>query len=306
MIDKNAMALFVKVVENNSFSKAARREGVPVSTVSRKIMDLEKALDVRLLERSTRKLRLTEIGQDYFERCRLGLDEFEAANLLITDQQKEVSGRLRISVPPSLSDIIIVPMVEGFQKQYPKVIVQCLVTDRRVDHFSDGVDLSLRVGELTDSSLVSRRLLRYRSVLVASPDYLEKAGMPKHPSELPVHGLVAFSRWDTTVRWDLKKGEKTERVTIQPQIAINDYSGIQRAVIDGLGISEIPSIICGPALKDGRLVEVMPEWQFAPTMIAAIYPSNRNLSRVVRLFRDFCIERFPSLAPTATPVKKYS
>ena len=102
-IDKNAMALFVKVVENNSFSKAARREGVPVSTVSRKVMDLEKALDVRLLERSTRKLRLTETGQDYYERCRRGLEEFEAANLLITDQQAEVSGRLRISVPPSLS-----------------------------------------------------------------------------------------------------------------------------------------------------------------------------------------------------------
>jgi len=298
-IDKNAMALFVKVVENNSFSKAARREGVPVSTVSRKIMDLEKALDVRLLERSTRKLRLTETGQDYYERCRRGLEEFEAANLLITDQQAEVSGRLRISVPPSLSDVIIIPMIKAFQEEYPKVIVQCLVTDRRVDHISDGVDLSLRVGELRDSSLVARRLLRYRAVLVASPGYLAWAGVPKHPSELPLHGLVAFSQWDTTVRWDLEKGEETEKVEIEPQIAINDYASIQRAVIDGRGISEIPSIVCGMALKDGSLVEVMPDWQFAPTTIAAIYPSNRNLSRVVRLFRDFCVERFPSMAPNA-------
>jgi DNA-binding transcriptional LysR family regulator len=299
MIDRNAMALFVKVVENNSFSQAARREGVPVSTVSRKIMDLEKTLGVRLLERSTRKLRLTEIGQDYYERCRRGLEEFDAANLLITDQQKEVSGRLRISTPPSLSDIIIIPMVEAFQNEYPKVIVQCLVTDRHVDHFSDGVDLSLRVGEFGDSSLVARRLLRYRSVLVAAPEYLEKAGTPRHPTELPLHGLVAFSRWDTTVRWDFVKGTETEKIEIKPRVAINDYLGIQRAVIDGLGISEIPSIICGMALKDGRLVEVMPDWQFAPTTIAAIYPSNRNLSRVVRLFRDFCVEQFPRLVPTA-------
>ncbi len=261
-------------------------------------MDLEKPLDVRLLERSTRKLRLTEIGQDYYERCRRGLDEFGAANLLITDQQKEVSGRLRISVPPSLSDIIV-PMVEAFQKEHPKVIVQCLVTDRHVDHSSDGVDLSLRVSELGDSSLVARRLLRYRSVLVASPDYLEKVGTPKHPTELPLHGLVAFSRWDTTVRWELEKGEETEKVEVQTKIAINDYAGIQRAVTDGLGISEIPSIVCGMAFKDGRLVEVMPDWQFAPTTIAAIYPSNRNLSRVVRLFRDFCVEQFPSLTPNA-------
>lgn len=299
IIDKNAMALFVKVVENNSFSKAARRESVPVSTVSRKIMDLEKTLGVRLLERSTRKLRLTEIGQDYYERCRRGLEAFEAANLLITNQQAEVSGRLRISVPPSLSAIIIVPMVEAFQEKYPKVVVQCLVTDRYVDHISDGVDLSLRVGELRDSSLVARRLLRYRAVLVASPGYIEKAGMPKHPSELSLHGLVAFSRWDTSVRWELEKDEETEKVEIEPKIAINDYAGVQRAVIDGLGISEIPSIVCGMALRDGRLVEVMPDWQFAPTTIAAIYPSNRNLSRVVRLFRDFCVDRFPGLAPNA-------
>ncbi len=272
-----------------------------MSTVSRKIMDLEKALDVRLLERSTRKLRLTEIGRDYYERCRRGLEEFDAANLLISAQQKEVSGRLRISVPPSLSDTIVVPLVEAFQREHPKVIVQCLVTDRHVDHFSDGVDLSLRVGELADSSLIARRLLRYRSVLVASPNYLEEAGTPQHPAELPLHSLVAFSRWDTTVRWELEKGGETEQVEVQPKIAINDYAGVQRAVTDGFGISEIPSIVCGMALKDGRLVEVMPEWQFAPTTIAAIYPSNRNLSRVVRSFRDFCVERFPSLAPNAKP-----
>ena len=300
MIDKNAMALFVKVVENNSFSQAARRQGMPVSTVSRKIMELEKALGARLLERSTRKLRLTEIGQDYYERCRRGLEEFDAANLLIKDQQKEVSGRLRISAPPSLSDIIIVPMVAAFQKEYPKVIVQCLITDRHVDHFSDGVDLSLRVGELGDSSLVARRLLRYRPVLVAAPEYLKNSGAPKHPIELPLYRLVAFSSWDATVRWEFLKGAETERIEIKPQLALNDYSGIQRAVIDGVGISEIPSIICDMALKDGRLVEVMPDWRFAPTTIAAIYPSNRNLSRVVRLFRDFCVEQVPSLAPVAT------
>jgi DNA-binding transcriptional LysR family regulator len=297
--DKNAMALFVKVVENKSFTKAAQREGVPVSTVSRKIMDLEKELEVRLLERSTRKLRLTEIGQEYYERCRRGLEEFEAANLLITDQRAEVSGRLRISVPPSLSDIIIVPLIEMFQATHPKVVVQCLVTDRHIDHISDGIDLSLRVGELRDSSLVARRLLRYRSVLVASPGYLEKAGTPKHPSELPLHGLVAFAPWDTTVRWEMEKGTDSERIDLEPRIAINDYAGVQRAVIDGMGISEIPSIVCGPALNDGRLVEVMSDWWFAPTTIAAIYPSNRNLSRVVRLFRDFCVERFPILAPNA-------
>jgi len=299
MIDKNAMALYVKVVENNSFSKAAQREGVPVSTVSRKISELEKALGVRLLERSTRRLRMTEIGQDYYERCRRGLEEFEAANLMVSDQQAEVSGRLRLSVPPSLSEVVVIPLIEAFQALYPNAIVNCLVTDRHVNHIEDGIDISLRVGELKDSSLVARRLLRYRSVLVASPRYLERAGAPSHPNELPLHALVAFSRWEPTVTWRLENNGETHNIIVQPRIAINDYAGVQSAVIDSLGISEIPSIICGQRLQDGSFVEVMPEWQFAPVTLSAIYPSNRNLSRLVRLFRDLCVERIEALVPYA-------
>jgi len=299
MIDKNAMALYVKVVENNSFSRAAERVGIPVSTVSRKISELEKALGVRLLERSTRRLRMTEIGQDYYERCRRGLEEFETANLMVSDQQAEVSGRLRLSVPPSISDVVIIPLIEAFQALYPNAIVNCLVTDRHVNHIEDGIDISLRVGDLKDSSLVARRLLRYRSVIVASPGYLKRAGAPSHPNELPLHGLVAFSRWDPAVTWVLENNGETHKVNVQPRIAINDYAGVQSAVINGLGISEIPSILCGPGLQDGRLVEIMPEWQFSPVTLSAVYPSNRNLSRLVRLFKDFCAERIEALVPHA-------
>ena len=303
MIDKNAMALYVKVVENNSFSRTAEREGTPVSTVSRKISELEKALGVRLLERSTRRLRMTEIGQDYYERCRRGLEEFETANLMVSDQQAEVSGRLRLSVPPSLSDVVIIPLIEAFQALYPNAIVNCLVTDRHVNHIEDGIDISLRVGDLKDSSLVARRLLRYRSVLVASPGYLERAGAPSHPNELSLHALIAFSRWDPVVTWTLENDGETHKVNVQPRIAINDYAGVQSAVINGLGISEIPQILCGPGLEDGRLVEVMPTWQFAPVTLSVIYPSNRNLSRLVRLFKDFCVERIEGLAPHAKVAK---
>ncbi len=297
MIDKNAMALYVKVVENNSFSRTAQREDVPVSTVSRKISELEKALGVRLLERSTRKLRMTEIGQDYYERCRRGLEEFETANLLVRDSQAEVSGRLRLSGPPSLSEMVIIPLIAAFQARYPKAIVNCLVTDRHVNHIEDGIDISLRVGDLKDSSLVARRLLRYRSVLVASPGYLARAGAPKHPNELPLHALVAFSRWEPAVTWELENNGETYKVNVQPRIAINDYTGVQSAVINGLGISEIPSILCGKDIQDGRLLEVMPDWQFSPVTLSAIYPSNRNLSRLIRLFKDFCVEHIEALVP---------
>ena len=303
MIDKNAMALYVKFVENNSFSRAAHREDIPVSTVSRKISELERALGVRLLERSTRRLRMTEIGQDYYERCRRGLEEFETANLMVSDQQAEVSGRLRLSVPPSLSGVVIIPLIAAFQALYPNAIVNCLVTDRHVNHIEDGIDISLRVGDLTDSSLVGRRLLRYRSVLVASPGYMERAGAPNHPNELSLHALIAFSRWEPTVSWLLYNNGERHKIIVEPRIAINDYDGVQSAVINGLGISEIPQILCGPGLQDGRLVEVMPKWQFAPVTLSVIYPSNRNLSRLVRLFKDFCVERIESLAPHAKVAK---
>src|SRR3989442_3132187 len=140
------MALFVRVVEAGSFSKAAAREAMPVSTVSRKIADLEKALRVRLLERSTRQLRMTEIGQGYFESCRRGLTEFEAADSLVTQRQAEISGRLRISIPPSMSDLAIVPLVAAFQHRYPKLTVHCLVTERYIDYIAAGIDLSFRAG----------------------------------------------------------------------------------------------------------------------------------------------------------------
>lgn len=290
--DKNAMALYVKVVESGSFSKAAVREGVPVSTVSRKIADLEKALGVRLLERSTRQLRMTEIGQDYFERCRRGLTEFEAADSLVTDRQAEISGRLRISMPPSMSDLVILPLVSAFQALHPKVIVHCLVTERFVDHIADGIDMSLRVGHPKDSSLVARTVTIHRSRLVASPGYLASIESLSHPQEVLPHVKVAFSRWERPVHWTLSSGDDTVQINPEPRLVLNDYAGVLRGVIDGLGISEIPGFICEPALHDRRLVEVLPEWGFETIKVTATYPSNRYLSPLVRSFKDFCVKYF--------------
>ncbi len=299
MIDKNAMALYVKVVEYTSFSKAAAREGVPVSTVSRKISELEKTLGVRLLERSTRQLRTTEIGQEYYERCRRGLEEFAVANLLISNRQTEVSGTLRISVPPNLSDVIVAPLVTGFQAMYPNVVFRVLVTNRRVHLIEDGIDLAMRVGELEDSNLVARRLIQYRHLLVATPEFLGKAGHPQNPSDLTDRPLIAFSPWFGEPVWHLTDGKKVKSVLVEPRFSINDYNGVQRSVLDGSGIGEIPSIVCGNELEEGRLVEVMPKWRFQPVTLSAVYPARLNLSRVVRLFKDFCVENIEKLVSHA-------
>lgn len=290
--DKNAIALFVKVAESGSFSKAAVREGVPVSTVSRKVAELEAALGVRLLERSTRGLRMTEVGQDYFERCRRGLIELEAAEALVTDRQAEISGRLRISIPPSMSDIVFLPLVRSFQELYPSVVVHCLVTERFIDHIADGIDLSLRVGEPKDSSLIATALTIHRPRLVASPSYLKNIKI-NHPLEILSHIKIAFSRWEKRVQWNLTKDKNTVQLNPEARIILNDYDGVLQGVLDGYGISELPWFICKPALEDERLIEVLPEWRFNAMKISAIYPS-RYLSPLVRTFRDFCIKYFES------------
>ncbi len=289
-MDLNAMALYARVVENKSFSETSRRLGVPVSTISRKVSDLEGELGVRLLERSTRKLRVTELGMAYYEYCRRGLEEFEAGLLLINDRQSEVSGTLRISIPPNLADVIITPLVCAFQTAYPKAIVKILVTERYVDLIEDGVDIAFRVGQLQDSSLVARRLLTFRHMLVASKKYLEINGEPQHPKELINHRLITFGGWQEVVRWDLYQKNRVEKISVNSALSINEMAGLQYAAEQDQGIANIPAIICANALQKNKLVEVMPEWKFATTNLSVIYPSNRNTSRMVKLFMDYCVK----------------
>jgi len=297
--DLNAMALFVRVAEYKSFSAASRRLGVPISTVSRKVSELEKALGVRLLERSTRKLRLTELGQDYYAYCRRGLEEIETGRLMLHERQAEISGILRLSVPPGLADRLIVPLVSAFQASYPAVTIRILITERKVDFIQDAVDLALRVGELEDSSLVARPLIRYRHVLVSAPGYLDTFGIPTHPRDLPAHRMITFGGWFDDVALKLVRNGRVHTLKVGGVLALNDYAGILCATEAGQGIAEIPSIICGEALRDGKLVEVMPDWRFLPTTLSAVYPSNRNLSRIVQLFKDFCVEHVDALSPYA-------
>jgi DNA-binding transcriptional LysR family regulator len=294
--DKNAMALYVQVVEAGSFSKAAARGGMPVSTVSRKIADLEKALGVRLLERSTRQLRMTEIGQGYFESCRRGLAEFEAADALVTQRQAEISGRLRISAPPSMSDLVIVPLVSAFQERYPKVTVHCLVTERYIDYIADGIDLSIRVEHPSnrDSNVVASTVTAHRSRLLASPGYVARMEPVTRPQDVVSHVQVAFSRWERPLAWTLSRHQESVRIAPEPRLVLNDYAGVLQGLISGLGISEMPSFLCKAALQQGQLVEVLPEWQFASIKVAAAFPSNRNLSPLVRAFKDFCARYFES------------
>jgi len=287
--DFNAIALFVRVIEYKSFTETSRRLGIPISTVSRKVSELEKSLGVRLLERSTRRLRLTELGQEYYQYCRRGVEEFEIGSLVLGDRQVEVSGTLHISLPPNLSEHLVMPIACAFQDIYPKTCIKILVTKRYVDLIEDGVDIAFRVGKLESSSMFARHLLTYRHLLVASPQYIEAHGEPAHPNDLGTHRLITFGGWQEELLWKLESGHESHKLVINANLSVNEMTAIQYAAEAGRGIAEIPAIICARALHCHKLVEVMPTWRFSPTTLSAIYPSNRNTSRLVKLFLDFCV-----------------
>lgn len=295
MSDLNALMIFAKVVEANSFSEAARRLAMPISTVSRKVAELENRLGVRLLERSTRTLRLTDIGAEVLEQAQRGVEVAEAVDAIVSNQLAEVKGLLRLSAPPNISDSLLAPMVSAFQKAYPAVRVQILVTDRHVDHIAEGIDIAFRVGPLKDSALVARTVLRYRRRLVASPDYLSDRKPPRRPTDLLDHRLLAFSLGTPENRWTFFNGARGETITFRPHLAMNDYSGLVTVLVSGGGIGELPAIVSPGLLRDGRLVEVMPEWCLPAVDLSAVHLGNRHIPRAVRLFNAFAAQMAPTL-----------
>ena len=304
MADLNTLVLFAKVVEANSFSEAARRLHMPVSTLSRRIAELEEQLGVRLLERSTRNLRLTDTGADLLQQAQRSAEVSDAVQSIVSNTLSDVSGMLRLSAPPNISDTLLVPLVRTFQAAYPKVRVHIFVTQRMVDPITDGVDLAFRVGNLADSTLVARRLLRYRHLLVASPAYLDRARKPEHPRDLLDHRLAAFSLGTPERLWKFARQSESEReseifaLSFTPHLAMNDYSGVAEALLTAGGIGDLPPIVRADLLRDGKLVEVMPAWRFRPHDLSLVHLSNRQVSRPVRLFKDFAVDMAPVLFPS--------
>ena len=295
MANLNSLIIFAKVVEAGSFSMAASKLAMPLSTVSRKVAELEDQLGVRLLERSTRNLRLTDVGAEILEQARRTLEVSESVDSIASNRIAEVKGTLRLSAPPSISDSLLVPLVRAFQASYPDVHVNIMVTDRFVDHIAEGIDLVFRVGALKDSSLIARPILRYRHQLVASPKYLANVKPPKKPADLLDHRLLAFSFWSQENSWTFVKGEKEASITFQPYLGMNDYAGLASALIAGAGIGDMPPIVSPAFIKENKLVEVMPEWRFRTVNLSIVHLGNRHVSRAVRVFKEFAAQMAPKL-----------
>ena len=300
MTDLNSLMVFAKVVEANSFSEAARRLKMPTSTVSRRVADLEDQLGVRLLERSTRALRLTDVGSAVLEHAQHCGELGEAVDSIASNHLSHVSGALRLAAPPSISDSLLAPLVGAFQASYPHVRVQIFITERIVDQIAEGVDLAFRVDEqLKDSSLVARKILTYRHQLVASPIYLAKCKPPKKPQDLLDHRLLAFSFWEPVNTWTFvrAKGRRKQTLTFHPYLSINEYDGLATSLLAGTGIGELPPIVQPELLRDGRLVEVMPKWHFRIFHLWVVHLGNRYIPRPVRVFKEFAAQMAPALFP---------
>jgi DNA-binding transcriptional LysR family regulator len=299
MPDMNSLIVFAHVVEGSSFSEAARRLKMPTSTVSRRIAELENQLGVRLLDRSTRRLRLTDVGSELLEYAQQGAQLSEAISRIASNYGAIVSGKLRLSAPPSISDSLLAPLINAFQRRYPEVRVQVLIAERDVEHIADGVDLIFRIGQLGDSALIGKKLLSYRHQLLASPEYLKKFSQPRHPRDLLKHRLLSFALWKPRDRWifESASGKGKETVFFDPYLSMNDYAGLAPAILEGAGIGELPPVVLPQLSRKGALVEVMPAWHFRTFDLWLLYLSNRHLSRAVQAFKDFAVEQTPGLFP---------
>jgi DNA-binding transcriptional LysR family regulator len=297
--DLNALVVFAKVVEANSFSEAARRLTMPISTVSRRIAELEDALGARLLDRSTRSLRLTELGAEVLEQAIRSAELSDAVDNIVSNRLSTVCGTLRLSAPPTISDTLLTPIVTAFQASYPDVRVQIFVTDRHIDHIAEGIDLAFRLGVRRDSSLVARKVLAYRRQLVASPDYLKSCRPPEAPNDLLHHPLLAFWRREPEASWSLvhKDGRAKETITFRPYLAMNDFAGLTPAMLAGRGIGELPPVVQPELIRTGRLVEVMPDWRFPRFDLSLVHLGNRHLSKACRIFKEFAAQMAQALFP---------
>jgi len=287
------MEAFVRVAETKSFSEAARRLRSSKSLISRQVAALEAELGVRLFHRTTRSLSLTEEGRGYHAQVPRILNEIEEANLSVSQSQAAPRGRLRVSAPMSFGILHLAPAIRDFLTRYPEVELDLALNDRFVDVVDEGFDLAIRIGRLTDSSLVARKLARHHMILCASPDYLKHYGTPKDPDDLKRHQCLCYSTNSLTPEWLFAaKDGKPWPVAINGRLHANNGDVLRTAALQGLGIIFLPSFIVGADVQASTLVSLLPDFVPTDTAIHAVYPHTRHLSPKVRAFIDFLVERY--------------
>jgi LysR family transcriptional regulator for bpeEF and oprC len=289
-----AMQVFTRVVDANSFTRAADHLGLPRTTVTTIIQNLEKMLNVRLLNRTTRRLSLTPDGAAYYDRATRILADVEEAEAAFMDASRRPRGKLRIDVPASIGRLILIPSLCEFHDRYPDIEMVIGMGDRPVDLVQEAVDAVLRVGELQDSTLVARRVGNFEGITCASPQYLERFGEPQTLEDLARHQAVQYfsSRTGRTIDWDFMVDGSPVHIKMNGKVSVNDADAYMACGLQGFGLIQPPRFMALPYLESGELREILPAWKPKPMQISVVYPHNRHLSPKVRAFTDWVAELF--------------
>ena len=291
MQDLNDLMYFAKVVEHGGFMAAGRALGIPKSRLSRRVAELEQRLGARLLQRTTRRLALTEIGSQYYQHCQAMLAEAEAAHETILQSSAEPRGLIRVSCPELLAKTMLSAVLPRFLALHPQVRVALDSTNRRVDLIEESVDVALRVRNVIDdsASLVVRRLGKSRFILVASPDFIRQHGEPQAPERLAALPALSMSRPDGRGQWTLldNVGQSYTIHLDTPRLMTDDMIVLLEAAIAGVGVAALPANVCHQALADGKLRHILPQYDFPWGILHAAFPTRRGLSPAVRAFLDY-------------------
>ena len=283
----NAISVFCKVIETQSFTQAANQQNISVAMASKLVSQLEEHLKTRLLQRTTRKIVPTEAGMLYYQRCQAILLDLSEADSSISNMATSLQGNLLISVPRDFGLLYISPNLPKFIELHPNLHIEIEFEDKRVDLVAEGYDLALRIGYMQDSSLVARKISSSPMHFVASPSYLESRGTPLTPDDLEYHQGLLYKSSLNQVHWQSTKANQIQRYKIQSKVVSNNGMALLEMTKAGLGISNSPSFFVKEALASGELVEILSEYKQKPLDIYVVYPNRRHLPAKVRAFIEF-------------------
>ncbi|MFC3653816.1 LysR substrate-binding domain-containing protein [Dyella humi] len=299
MQDLNDLYFFASVVEHGGFSAAGRALGVPKSRLSKRIAQLEDRLGVRLLQRTTRRFVVTEVGERFYGHCRAVLEEARAAQEAVDELRAEPRGVVRLSCPISVAQTVLARILPEFMAKYPKLQVRVLSNNRRVDLIGEGYDLAIRVRTKLDSdaNMIIRSFGQTRVLPVASPGLLKTYGYPNHPEDLARMPALSMQEHEGTQIWELfdAHGERVS-VEVQARLITGDFAVLLEAARSGIGVALLPESLCAPAIANGDLEILLPEWSAPQGIMHFVYPSRRGMMPGVRALVDFLAERLPEAA----------
>jgi len=287
----STIPIFVAVVECGSFSLAAEKLGVTKSAVSKRVTQLEDELGIRLLNRTTRKLSLTEAGKRYYDHVSQALALAQQGMDAVTELQGEPKGKLKITAPMSFGVLYIAPIIAEFLEQFPKVTIDLQLEDQMVDLIEGEFDLAIRIGNLPISNLVAKRLVNCKSVLCASPEYIKRNGSPQKPSDLIGHNCLVYSYFRGGSEWTFEQQHNEFKVIPKGNFIVNNSEAIRRALIEGLGVGQLPTFLVSKDILSGKLLPIMRPYSLPEHAIYAVFPERKHLPHKVRAFMEFVADK---------------